>query len=105
MPGWLVMVPALLEDVGALGSILASRLASKLHLGTLRPGRLPGRAVLTDIALIGILGFPVFLLFGLTVTGVSAALWLEHPRQFMMLVLSLIAGLLSKYAAVMCVYY
>lgn len=105
MPGLLVMVPAFLEDVGALGSILASRLASKLHLGTLRPGRLPGRAVLTDIVLIGILGFPVFLLLGLTVTGVSAALGLAHPSLLMMLALTLLAGFFATSAAVVVAYY
>src|SRR5204862_324857 len=34
-PALLVLVPPFLEDVGALGGILSSRLASKLHLGAI----------------------------------------------------------------------
>ena len=34
-PALLVMVPAFLEDSGSLGSILAARVSTKLHLGTL----------------------------------------------------------------------
>ena len=34
-PALLVMVPAFLEDSGSLGAILAARVSTKLHLGTL----------------------------------------------------------------------
>src|SRR5439155_376495 len=42
-PGLLVLVPPFLEDTGALGGILSSRLASKLHLGVMEPGGVPSR--------------------------------------------------------------
>ena len=38
-PALLVLVPPFLEDSGALGSILSARVSTKLHLGTLVPGR------------------------------------------------------------------
>ena len=34
-PALLVLVPAFLEDSGSLGAILAARISTKLHLGTL----------------------------------------------------------------------
>src|SRR5262249_28372508 len=36
-PALLVLIPPFLEDTGAVGSIVASRLASKLHLGVIEP--------------------------------------------------------------------
>ena len=38
-PALLVLVPPFLEDSGALGGILSARVSTKLHLGTLVPGR------------------------------------------------------------------
>ncbi|TMK16244.1 MAG: hypothetical protein E6G68_10105, partial [Actinobacteria bacterium] len=37
LPALLILIPPFLEDAGALGSIVAARLASKLHLGAIRP--------------------------------------------------------------------
>ena len=42
-PALLVLVPPFLEDTGALGSVLSSRLASKLHLGIIEPTARPQR--------------------------------------------------------------
>ena len=44
-PALLVLVPPFLEDSGALGGILSARVSTKLHLGTLEPGRWSLRAV------------------------------------------------------------
>ena len=40
-PALLVLVPPFLEDSGSLGAILAARVSTKLHLGTLAPSRRP----------------------------------------------------------------
>src|SRR5438874_485133 len=50
-PALLVLVPPFLEDTGALGGILSSRLASKLHLGVIDPVNSPQRPARDDFAL------------------------------------------------------
>ena len=47
----LVLVPPFLEDSGALGGILSSRLASKLHLGVIDPVAVPQRPARRDFLL------------------------------------------------------
>ena len=54
LPALLVLVPPFLEDTGALGGILASRLSSKLHLGLIEPTPRPQRAAWADFRLIAI---------------------------------------------------
>src|SRR5438270_4215157 len=61
-PALLVLVPPFLEDTGALGGILASRLTSKLHLGVVEPVNVPQRAARDDFALTFLFAIPVFTL-------------------------------------------
>ena len=65
-PALLVLVPPFLEDTGALGSVLSSRLASKLHLGIIEPTARPQRAARDDFAIIALLAIPVFVLVALS---------------------------------------
>ena len=51
-PALLVLVPPFLEDSGALGGILSARVSTKLHLGTLVPGRGSLRSVGDDFLLV-----------------------------------------------------
>src|SRR3954449_1497731 len=61
-PALLVLIPPFLEDTGALGSILSSRLASKLHLGVIEPVAVPSRTARNDFALTFAFAVPVFVL-------------------------------------------
>lgn len=65
----LILLPPFIANCGSLGGILASRLASQLHLGLLEPRALPGRVALLDFSLTGLLAFLAF-------TGVGVAGWL-----------------------------
>lgn len=65
----LVLLPAFLANCGSLGGILSSRLASRLHLGSLVARRLPDRAALLDLSITGVVGIAAFL-------GVGAVGWL-----------------------------
>jgi mgtE-like transporter len=47
-----VLLPAFLQEGGALGGILSSRLSSKIHLGLLAPRGLPPMAAFRDFVLI-----------------------------------------------------
>ena len=65
----LVLIPPFIANCGSLGGMLASRLASKLHVGLLEPRLFPGKTAALDFSLVALLGF---LAFG----GVGAAGWL-----------------------------
>jgi mgtE-like transporter len=67
-PALVVMLPAFLEDSGSLGAILAARIATKLHLGTLNDPMRPLRAAGDDFLLVFVYAIPVFLLLGLSAT-------------------------------------
>lgn len=104
-PALLVLVPPFLEDSGALGGILAARVSSKLHLGTLQPARSPLRAVGEDIALVYAYALPVFLLLGLSADVVAAAFDLRSPGVLDMVGVSLLAGAVATTFAVLIGYY
>ena len=51
---------------GSLGAILAARISTKLHLGTLEPGRGAWWAAIDDVILIYVYAIPVFVFLGLS---------------------------------------
>lgn len=104
-PALLVLVPPFLEDAGALGGILSSRIATKLHLGTVVLSRAPWRAVGEDIILIYAYAVPVFLLLGVSADIVSAVFDLASPGSLQMISVSLLAGAFATTAAVVVGYY
>src|ERR671911_12543 len=71
-PALLILVPPFLEDSGALGGILSSRIATKLHLGTVDLSRSPWRAVGEDVLLVFAYALPTFLLLGVSADIVAA---------------------------------
>jgi mgtE-like transporter len=99
-PALLVMIPPFLEDANALGGILTSRLASMLHMGTLRPTGLPGKEARENFLIIFIFAIWVFTLVGITAHVVAELLPFSSagprsPGLFPMIALSLVAGLLT----------
>ncbi|MEZ5382731.1 MAG: magnesium transporter [Microthrixaceae bacterium] len=61
LPALLILQPAFVSSAGALGGILSSRLATKLHLGLVEPDVVPGAEVRRDILTTAALAVPVFL--------------------------------------------
>ena len=104
-PALLVLVPSFLEDSGALGGIMSARIATKLHLGTLEPGRGSFRAVGEDILLIVLYAVPVFLFLGISADIVSWAVGLASPGVLEMIAVSMIAGALATTFAIMIGFY
>jgi mgtE-like transporter len=99
-PALLVMIPPFLEDANALGGILTSRLASMLHMGTIRPNGFPGKEARENFLIIFIFALWVFTLVGITAHIVAEALPFSStgprsPGLFPMIGLSLVAGLLT----------
>jgi mgtE-like transporter len=104
-PALLVLVPPFLEDSGALGGILSARVATKLHLGTLVPGRGAWKSVGEDVLLVAVYAIPVFLLLGVSADIVSAVFGLDSPGALEMIGVAMLAGTLATTAAVVVGYY
>jgi mgtE-like transporter len=105
LPVLLVLVPPFLEDTGALGGILASRLSSKLHLGIIEPTSRPQRAARADFRLVAVFAVPVFILVAVSSDLVSLLLGLPSPGPLRMIGISLIGGLLATTACLAITYY
>ncbi len=104
-PALLVMVPAFLEDSGSLGAILAARVSTKLHLGTLGEKGASWRAATNDVMLVYVYAIPVFVFLGLTSTVVATVLNKASPGTVEMLGVSLIAGFFATTASVLVGFY
>ena len=104
-PALLVLVPPFLEDSGALGSILSARVSTKLHLGTLVPGRGSLRSVGEDFMLIFMYAIPVFLLLGVSADIAAAIVGLKSPGSLEMIAVSMLAGLIATTFAVFVGFY
>ena len=104
-PALLVLVPPFLEDTGAHGSVLSSRLASKLHLGIIEPTARPARAARDDFAIIGLLAVPVFVLVAISSQIAAALFGLASPGVVDMIAISLIGGFTATFVALFVAYY
>lgn len=119
-PALLILLPAFLQEGGALGGILSSRLSSKVHLGLLAPRSLPQPNAFRDFTLIYIFAVGVYLFIGgashfLAVglgelgPGVLATFGLEgsrlSPGLLAMLGVSALAGFIATTASVVAAYY
>jgi mgtE-like transporter len=105
LPALLVLVPPFLTKSGALGSILAARLSSKLHLGIVEPTARPQRAARADFRVIATLAIPVFVLVAVSADLVSLLLGLESPGPVRMVAIAVVGGVLSTTACVTITYY
>jgi mgtE-like transporter len=95
LPALLVLIPPFLEDTGALGGMLSSRLASKLHLGLITPTLRPGPMALVDVSINALLAVSVFLFLGISAWAVSHAIGLAGPGLGMMVAVSMVAGAIA----------
>jgi mgtE-like transporter len=103
-PALLVLIPPFLEDSGALGGILAARVATRLHLGTLGQGRSP-LAALDDVLLVLFYALPVFVLLGLSADLAANVANLHSPGALRMVAVSVVGGLMATGFAVIVGYY
>jgi mgtE-like transporter len=101
----LVLIPPFLEDTGALGSVLASRLASKLHLGIIEPVARPQRAARDDFAIIALLAIPVFTLVAISADIAALVFGKTSPGVLSMIGVSLIGGGMATMMAMAIAYY
>ncbi len=102
-----ILLPAFLQEGGALGGILSSRLSSKIHLGLLAPRGLPPVAAFRDFILIYTFAAGVYLFIGVLSHVLAVALFPEgaSPGLQIMMGISTLAGLIATTAAVLAAYY
>ena len=104
-PALLVLIPPFLEDTGALGAILASRLSSKLHLGVIEPAGAPQRPARDDFVLIALFAIPVFVLVALSADVASIVFGRASPGPLRMVEVSALGGFLATGVAMLVAYY
>ncbi len=90
--GILVMVPAFLEDGGAIGSILAAKFSSQLHIGMLEPSFKSLKKISKFFLITHLIGFIIFPLIGIFAFIVSHVMGLSTYGIAHMILISLVAG-------------
>ena len=102
-----ILLPPFLQEGGALGGILSSRLSSKVHLGLLEPRGVPSVDAFRDFTLIYIFATGVYLFIGGASHFLAVALFSAEasPGFGAMLGISALAGLIATTAAVFAAYY
>ena len=87
----LTIVPAFLEDGGAIASILSARFSSALHTGEMKYGEAK-KNVLNLFIIMHIIGLIIFPLIGIFGYIAGVAMGLKSYSIFKMILISLIAG-------------
>lgn len=105
LPALLVLQPAFTSSAGALGGILTSRVASKLHLGQIPPSALPSAEARADAGFVVGLAVPVYLVNGVGAHVVAGLLGRESPGLLAMVAVAAIGGLVATVVAAAVAYY
>ncbi len=104
-PAFLILIPGFLENTGALGSILAARLGTKLHLGVVSPHPRPDAPALLDATIVFGLGIFVYSLSAITSLGVAEAAGKAYPGAFRFLAVALLGGFIAMVIAALIGFY
>lgn len=105
LPALLIILPGFLENTGALGSILAARLGSKLHLGAVTPSARPDAAALLDFTIVLALGVTVYSISAVATLGVSELLDKAYPGALRFIGIVMVGGTLATLVASVIGYY
>jgi mgtE-like transporter len=104
-PAFLVLIPPLLSDTGALAASLSSRLASKLHLGALEPKGFPQGIAWLDTSIVLLFGVWVFVLVAVGAHFVAGFFSLASPGLGTMIEVGVVAGIVATLVLVILAYY
>jgi len=102
-----ILLPAFLQEGGALGGILSSRLSSKVHLGLIEPRGIPQFAAFRDFTLTYIFAAGVYVFVGAASHFIAVVLFPpgSSPGLLAMTGISALAGLITTTTAVLAAYY
>ena len=103
--GVLIMIPAFLEDGGAIGGILAAKFSSALHLGSLEYARFPSARARKLFVIMHVIGLPVFALLGGMAFVISGAIGVSSPSIYEMMFAAILAGEILILAVNFIAYY
>lgn len=104
-PVLLVLLPGFLGTAGALGGVLSSRLATKLHLGLIEPGPVPRGSAGGEIAMIFSLSLPVFVVAGVVAEIGGALTDQASPGLVDLVLVAVFGGLIATCCVVIVAYY
>jgi mgtE-like transporter len=104
-PALLMLQPAFVSSAGALGGLLSSRTASKLHLGLAIPSVWPHRDVRADAAFTFGLYLPVYVLNGAGAHMVARMLGRTSPGLGTIVGVALLGGAVAVGFALAVTYY
>jgi len=90
--GILTMMPAFLEDGGAIGGILAAKFSSALHIGSLEYSLTPPKKAWKMFLSMHLIGLVIFSLIGIFAFFISKSVGVEVLPIHDMIIISLIAG-------------
>jgi len=90
--GVFIMIPAFLEDGGAIGGILAAKFSSALHLGSMRSTSLPSPEARHLFVAMHLIGLMVFSLIGGMAYAISTYLGISTLSLFEMVAVAVITG-------------
>ena len=105
LPSLLVLLPGYLAVGGALGGILSSRLASKLHLGLIEPSAIPGRDARREMRNTFLMGLPVLAGTAALAYGAAQVFGLAGPGAGGMIGAALLGGVVAVAVASLVAYY
>jgi mgtE-like transporter len=104
-PALLIVIPGFLENTGALGSILAARLGSKLHLGAISPSPRPGAVALLDGSIVLLLGMTVYAITTVATLVIATTFGIDTPGTLRFIGIVLMGGALATLLASLIGYY
>jgi mgtE-like transporter len=104
-PALLVLVPPFLEAAGALGGILSSRLASKLHMGVISTRGRPESLAMLDFSIIVLFAAVTFALTGVAAHLASLLVGRDSPGIAAMIGISMLGGAIATLSAIGVAYY
>jgi mgtE-like transporter len=105
LPALLVLIPPYLEGEGALGAILSSRLASKLHLGVVSPRLRPEALAWLDASIVFMFSLVNSVLTGIAAHFAARLIGLESPGLVDMIGITVVAGLIATIPVIVVAYY
>ncbi|MFW6185354.1 MAG: magnesium transporter [Halobacteriota archaeon] len=105
LAGLFIIIPAFLEDGGAIGGILSARISTMLHLGILYPESRPPKEVLLSFGTMHLLALIIFPVIGLAGQMVNQLLQLPTIPTVQMVLLTVIAGQLLMLTLDLLTYY
>lgn len=104
-PIYFIFLPGFLENTGALGSILAARLGTKLHLGATTPSARPDAIAILDGTIVALLGLFIYSVTAVTTLWTAMATGADYPGAWTFLGTAMVAGVLALLVAALIGYY